>query len=301
MGGLRGRILVDAYGRRLIKVATTRWARRVMGNNVRLWILSDLHLELTRGWDLPSAADRPDFDVLVVAGDLIPRMERGVKWLAQRVTDKPCIYLPGNHEAYGQDIDLDLEKARVAAVGTDVHVLQNDTVVIGGITFVGATLWTDFDLFGDAEYAMAVAGERMNDFRRIRTKNYAQRFRPHHALARHLESRAFLEAELRKERYPLVIVTHHAPHRAQRDPALPPDILDAAYRSDLTHLMVPSPDDGRGALRPADLWVYGHTHESFDDLIGSTRVVSNAKGYGPLRRGETWDNTHFNPNFIIEI
>ena len=54
---------------------------------MRLWILSDLHIELTRGWDLPAGADRPDFDVLVVAGDLIPRMERGVRWLRERVTD----------------------------------------------------------------------------------------------------------------------------------------------------------------------------------------------------------------------
>jgi 3',5'-cyclic AMP phosphodiesterase CpdA len=43
-----------------------------------LWILSDLHLEFTPGWELPSADARPRFDVLVVAGDLIPRMERGV-------------------------------------------------------------------------------------------------------------------------------------------------------------------------------------------------------------------------------
>jgi 3',5'-cyclic AMP phosphodiesterase CpdA len=48
---------------------------------LRLWILSDLHLELTRGSDLPSAEARPDFDVMVVAGDLIPKMERGVAWL----------------------------------------------------------------------------------------------------------------------------------------------------------------------------------------------------------------------------
>jgi predicted phosphodiesterase len=267
---------------------------------VRLWTLSDLHLELTRGWDLPASADRPDFDVLVVAGDLIPRMERGVKWLAQRVTDKPCIYLPGNHEAYGQDVDIDLEKARAAAVGTNIHVIQNGTVRIGDVTFAGATLWTDFELMGDRLLAMRVAYERMNDFRKIRVSRYVDRFRPHHALERHQQSRAFLEAELRKAR-PMAIVTHHAPHRAQRDPTVPPDILDAAYRSDLTHLMVPSPDDGRGALRPADLWVYGHTHESFDGLIGSTRVVSNAKGYGPVRPGETWDNPHFDPNYVIEI
>jgi hypothetical protein len=30
---------------------------------LRLWILSDLHLELTRGWDLPAGDARPDFDV----------------------------------------------------------------------------------------------------------------------------------------------------------------------------------------------------------------------------------------------
>jgi hypothetical protein len=36
-----------------------------------LWVVSDLHLELTRGWDLPSGGARPQFDLLVVAGDLM--------------------------------------------------------------------------------------------------------------------------------------------------------------------------------------------------------------------------------------
>jgi predicted phosphodiesterase len=269
---------------------------------VRLWILSDLHLELTRGWDLPSGADRPDFDVLVIAGDLVPKMERGVAWLRERVPDRDVIYIAGNHEAYGVDVDRTVEKAREAAAGTSIHVIQNETVRLGDVTFAGCTLWTDFELHGDRLQAMRVAHERMNDFRRIRMKNYTELFRPHHALARHLESRAFLEAQLRQERPgPMVIVTHHGAHRAQQDPTLPPDILDAAYRSDLTHLMVPGPDDGSGPLRPADLWLYGHTHEFFDGLIGTTRVVSNAKGYGPLRPGETWDNPHFDPHFVIEI
>jgi hypothetical protein len=46
--------------------------------DVLLWIVSDLHLELTRGWDLPSGGARPRFDVLVVGGNLNPRMEHGV-------------------------------------------------------------------------------------------------------------------------------------------------------------------------------------------------------------------------------
>ncbi|WP_371259238.1 metallophosphoesterase [Bradyrhizobium sp. WSM1743] len=68
-------------------------------------------MELTRGWDLPAGDARPQFDVLVIAGDLIPRMERGVTWLLERVPDRPVIYVAGNHEFYGTDIDRTVEKA----------------------------------------------------------------------------------------------------------------------------------------------------------------------------------------------
>jgi predicted phosphodiesterase len=81
-----------------------------------LWIMSDLHLELTRGWDLPPPGARPAFDVMVVAGDLVTGMERGVRWLRERVTDRPVLYVAGNHEPYGRDIARDLEKARVAVI-----------------------------------------------------------------------------------------------------------------------------------------------------------------------------------------
>ncbi|WLA64916.1 metallophosphoesterase [Bradyrhizobium diazoefficiens] len=274
---------------------------------MRLWAMSDLHLELTRGWDLPSGEARPDFDVLIVAGDLIPRMERGVAWLRERVPDRPVIYVAGNHEPYGQDIDIDLEKAKAAAAGTNVHVLQNETVRIDDVTFAGATLWTDFALNGDAHRAMITAGDRMNDFKKIRISNYEQRFLPHHALTRHFKSVAFLKSELRKPRREgrLVVVTHHAPVRQQSEAPRPENerALDPAYRSDLTRLMVSGSDDEGGLLRPADLWLYGHTHESFDAVIGeTTRVVSNSKGYGPWPGHQrSWDNPHFDEKLIIEI
>ena len=67
--------------------------------------------------------------------------------------------------------------------------------------------------------------------------------------------------------------------------------------------MWPAPVEGeRNSLLPADLWVYGHTHQSEDITIGHTRVVSNAKGYGPwVPQHRTWDNSRFDPNFVIEI
>jgi len=281
---------------------------------VRLWIISDIHVELTRGWDLPTGSDRPRFDVLVVAGDLIPRMERGVNWLLERVPDKPVIYVPGNHEAYGTDIDRTIEKALDAAEGTNVFVLQNRRIKLDDVTFAGATGWTDFALFGNPHHAMTVAADHMNDFRKIRVNHYNERFQPLHAMVRHRQSRAFLETELRKSRgaEKLVIVTHHAPVPARGYRLAPhypgtqlsnDELLTAAYRSDLTELMWAAPiADGKNALRPADLWIYGHTHETEDVTIGHTRIVSNAKGYGPwLPKHRNWDNPRFDPYFVVEI
>ena len=46
---------------------------------MRVWFLSDLCLEMSPQWHLPSP--RPRCDVVVVAADLITRAERGVQWL----------------------------------------------------------------------------------------------------------------------------------------------------------------------------------------------------------------------------
>jgi predicted phosphodiesterase len=258
---------------------------------MRLWIVSDLHLELTRGWDLPSADARPQFDVMVVAGDLIPRMERGVAWLRERVADKPVIYVPGNHEFYGCDIDRTVEKARQLAAGTNIHVLQNDAVTIGGVLFVGTTLWTDFDLFGNRDYAMMRAGEAMNDYRKIRKNVYRHRLRPADTLARHLESRDFIARATRESRAQrTIVVTHHGFAECAKA-GTEHDVLTAAYVSDCADL-----------LKNVDLWVYGHTHESRDFAVGCTRIVSSAKGYGPwLPERREPENRYFDSNYVIEI
>jgi hypothetical protein len=148
----------------------------------------------------------------------------------------------------------------------------------------------------------------MNDFGKIRTARYQLRFLPHHAPARHLQARAFLEAETRKPRTgPLVVVTHHVPipsrsfRRHDRRHGAEPsedEVLDAAYRSDLRSLTRPGAvTHVQTGFRPPDLWVFGHSHESLDTVIGSTRVASNAKGHGyPL-----WDNPHFDSKLTVVI
>lgn len=262
---------------------------------MRLWIVSDIHWELTRGWDLPSLAQRPAFDVLIVAGDLVPQMERGVQWLAQRVTDRRVLYVGGNHEFFGTDIDRTVDKARQAAVGTTVTVLQNDAIYVGDTLFLGATLWTDFSVFGNREYAMMRAGESMNDYKKIRKRDYSRRLRLADTLARHRESCEFIARSVRESNMPrkVVVITHHGPIRQAMRAGSEHDVLSAAYVSDRPDL-----------LQGVDVWVYGHMHETRDFTVSSTRtrMVTNCKGYGPWKPTQTsWDNAAFDPRFIIEI
>jgi predicted phosphodiesterase len=253
-------------------------------DEVLLWILSDLHLEFSPRWELPSGDERPCFDVLVIAGDLTTRMERGVAWLLPRVTDRPVVYIGGNHEFYGCDIDRTVEKARRAATGTNVHILQNDAVEINNVLFIGSTLWTDFALFGNPDHAMQVAGYQMNDYRKIRKHSYEKRLRPTDTLTRHLQAREFIAHTARESRADrTVVVSHHGCVREAVKGGSENDILSAAYTSHCPEL-----------LDNVDLWIYGHTHESCDFRIGKTRIVSNAKGYG-------LENPKFDKNFVIAI
>jgi Icc-related predicted phosphoesterase len=69
-----------------------------------------------------------------------------------------------------------------------------------------------------------------------------------------------------------VVVGHHAPSKASTHPRYLNDTtMNGAYSSDLSEFILDRPQ--------IKLWVHGHTHDSFDYMIGSTRVVCNPRGY----------------------
>ncbi len=131
-----------------------------MLRRVRLQVLSDLHLE--RGGDLPAVADA---DVLVLAGDIGTGAD-GLRAAAAWWPDRPIVYVSGNHEPYGGDLPGITRRLRAAA-GEDgrVRVLEDDEVVIGGVRFLGSTLWSDFAAGGEApDRAMKVCARVVNDY-----------------------------------------------------------------------------------------------------------------------------------------
>lgn len=281
---------------------------------MKIHVLSDIHLEFGK-WPKSVDINAIDADVTVLAGDIGVGLE-GIQWALS--FDRPVVYVMGNHEFYGQRPMNDLwRKAREKVTDTHVHLLENDTLLLDDpqrpgetVRFLGATLWTDFAILGPGEQedSMESAARTMSDYSTIyvsrrgraivdhgmSTGHEGDRLTPRKTLSWHHESRDFLEQELRRLPDNLdflhswnktVVVTHHAPSAKSLLYQQVGGRLDAAYASDLEHIVA-----------QADLWIHGHVHVLSDYRIGNGRVVSNPRGYigsGPV--------SNFNPSLVVEV
>lgn len=253
---------------------------------MKLQVVSDLHLGV-RTMEHPHV----DCDVVVLAGD-IARPEQAITWA--KGFGKPVVYVPGNHEFYGGAIAEVISELRSRAMGSDVHVLAQDEVTIDGVRFLGATLWTDFELFGaegGKRLAMSAAQKLLRDFSRIRAKvDSDEPFTPLGSAQTFMQHAGWLKDRLQeKVGVPTVVVTHHAPSPQSVHPRFAGSILNASFVSNAEHLF---------EVNPPRLWIHGHTHDSFDYWIGQTRVVCNPRGYA--KSGEN-ENASFDPGLVLHV
>ncbi len=255
--------------------------------------MSDLHVDqyetagdpkerLEFAWSAATEAD-----VIVVAGD-VHTQGRGPRFLARAFPGKPLVYVAGNHEfAHGVFPD-EIGNLRSQAEGfPDVRFLENQETIIGGVIFLGCTLWTDFGLWGRITRPAAIhaADTMMPEYRQTRLAG-GHLLTPAVTRKAHWLSRAFLEEKLKRHRgRKVVVVSHHAPSPRSIAPAHRGDLLAASFASDLDKLIV--------NYQPA-LWVHGHTHGFIDYTIGATRIVCNAVGYPEAP-------SDYRPDFLVEI
>ena len=257
---------------------------------MKLHILSDLHNEFSTFTPPSTKAD-----VVILAGD-IHNHENGVSWAAATFK-KPVVYVPGNHEFYGNNLATLPASMKAAAEGTNVVVLDNDAVVINGVRFLGTTLWTNFELTSDDTEevfkAMKAAELLMTDYRVI--ANRGRWLKAIDTSMRCEDAIHFLASELERPfDGPTVVVTHHAPSPRSIHSRYEGNVINAAYASDVEALFTLG-------NKPPKLWIHGHMHDSFDYRVGDTRVVANPRGYTRRITADWPENNGFNPGLVIEI
>lgn len=280
-------------------------------NAMKIKVVSDLHLEFS---DVNIPNDE-NVDVLILSGDilvakdlhdhpepinpLVPlgtRQEAAVRYrdFLRRCSARfpHVIYVAGNHEFYHGRFYAGIDWLREeCAKYPNIHYLEQDTVIIDGVVFVGGTLWTDMNK-GDP-LTLHHIRDMMNDFRVI--KNDKKGFiplKPADAIERHIQTKAYIKHVLDNHKdQKCVVVGHHTPSHNSCHPRYSHDqLMNGGYHSDLSEFILNHPQ--------IVLWTHGHTHNVYDYLIGTTRIICNPRGYETEGYSE---ETGWNPNMFVEI
>jgi predicted phosphodiesterase len=274
---------------------------------VNIQLLSDLHLESNPYF---VAQPLPGADVLVLAGDIgsyqpnssltrlgiadfglarfspHPVSEGGADW------PTPVLFIPGNHEYDGLEFEEATRQLRAACERWGLIWLEQQSVVLQGVRFVGCTLWTDFDaLNGDSLSAMLAGRDKA-----FRAANFY--LRKNHSLRDGvpilapeirelgLQSHAWLRGTLAHPfEGPTVVVTHFAPTLLSADPRYGLVPGTAGFCNALDDLMP-----------AAQLWLHGHLHCPQDYLSQGCHVVANPLGYA--HKGE---QKSYRPDLLISV
>jgi hypothetical protein len=240
---------------------------------LKLQLLSDLHLE-TETFD-PEPA--PGAELLVLAGDVDSTWagyERFAGWPV------PVVVVAGNHEFDGRELGDAWPALREHCARFGLRLLQREALVFSAsdgqrVRILGATRWSDFDLFGarQRERAMRAAEYFM---RLMAATRGGVAFDAAGVREEGLACRAWLETELGhapgKSWDKTIVVTHFAPSLSSADPRYGRQPGTASFCN--------ADDD---LVPRADLWLHGHLHCRHDYTLprpgrAPVRVVCNARG-----------------------
>lgn len=271
-------------------------------------LLSDLHLDIYPNYRNMDTKEFNEFfyprdknDILVIAGDLshgrdVEFNKKLFNYLSTHF--KETIFVLGNHDYWYTTIKKSLELYRYAAKDfANIHILQNESVIIDNIRFIGTTLWTDLNRGNSLDKLYFNTG--MMDPRKIRKEvevlpelyngairtgrdDYSLEYvdnlwhtgmpyiNADDVLKEHELALEFLDKELSDTSYKTVVITHHLPSEKSVDKKFKGSPLNYSFVSNLDYLIE--------KYQPV-YWVHGHTHTDCSYFIGETKVICNPKGY----------------------
>lgn len=270
---------------------------------MKIALASDVHLEFG-DLDLDNTENA---DVLILGGDICVAADIGQRdtynimgehYKSNRYHDffqRCCsrfphvIFIVGNHEHYHGDFAKTVPHFKdVLGYLPNLHILEKETWILDDVTFIGGTLWTDMNR--RSIRTLHEISRMMNDFRCVDNsakssdqRGWNPRFTTtdaaddHDAMMEYI--RLMIEGKFDQK---FVVVGHHAPSRLSTHPRYAHEaIMNGGYSSELDDFILDHPQ--------IKLWTHGHTHEDFDYLIGSTRILCNPRGYiNYEERADTW-------------
>ena len=277
---------------------------------MKIAVCSDIHLEFgTISLDNTEGAD-----VLILGGDicvakdlntrdeyaLADRFGRSEAWhtFFQECSARfpHVIYIAGNHEHYHGDFRDTITRLRdKLGYLRNLHILDKEILTVDDVTFIGGTLWTDMN--NEDPITLLHMKGMMNDFRCVDNshrmvnfkayeqihgvdnrekpifKQRAARFTPEDAVEDHKQMMDYIRIMIEgKFDQKFVVVGHHAPSKSSTHPRYADEvIMNGGYSTALDEFIMDHPQN--------KLWTHGHTHEDFDYMVGSTRIVCNPRGY----------------------
>jgi hypothetical protein len=283
---------------------------------MKIAVCSDLHLEFGT---IELKNDGADVLILsgdiCVAKDLMSvedayfeKSKRIHNFFKQVCLEFPhVVYVMGNHEHYHYDFKYTISQLKgMLGYLTNLHILERDVFKLDDVTFVGGTLWTDMNE-SDPLTLSHIKG-CMNDFRCVdnsnrmlsrkvplyekdnegnyvkdencnmiiiafKHKEYPSTFSPEDAVEEHNKMLSYIQSVVEgKIGEKFVVVGHHAPSKLSTHPRYKHEtLMNGGYSSDLNDYIMDNPQ--------IKLWTHGHTHEDFDYMLGTTRIVCNPRGY----------------------
>jgi predicted phosphodiesterase len=277
---------------------------------MKINLISDCHLNFL---DLTL----PGGDVLIAAGDMIEAghlrkadnakkdtflADRYRRFINEEFTKYgKVIYVAGNHEHYNNSYDDTHARLR-REMPDNVHFLEAESCQIEDVHFFGGTFWTDMNKHDPI--TMSVLKQGMADFNgaikhghsiKIETaygdSYYTNKFTPSFAAEIFKDTVGLLKDFL--DEHPtdkVVVVSHHAPSPISINMKYLDDYhMNGGYHSNLTEFIMDHPQ--------IKTWCHGHMHDPVDYMIGTTRILSNPRGYaGYEEQAEIFD-----PSFSFEV
>lgn len=233
---------------------------------------SDLHLEFGNSVDTERLEAA---DILVLAGDVdtIPEGWADLLRRLRKVFSGPIVGILGNHEYYNGVFPDDREKFRDAIThDRQAYLLEKEMVILDGVRFLGATLWTDFA----CGRQMRSCQRMMSDFDVI-FDGHSGSITPEVILKEHQDTMDWLATQIMRHPHkgPTVVITHHAPSYQSQHPRFAGSPISGGFCSNQEHRIQRWSAAG---LAP-DLWIHGHVHDPMDYRIGQTRILCNPWGY----------------------